>query len=223
MPFLNTKQFSYEHFILEVKFENELIILERDIAAKFDKEVNSHFTLQEYDKEAVEYVGEKNIKAAIELNRIIIAGDKMPLPSFSQLASLFTSTGLKVFCDNKFSNFNFRVASINKKNSLQEALNGYYNLSNVDKKEVDNIGRIIGFEHEVVLRLKDNMDCNIIFIPATRNKDTKGKQADEFGIMTKVNCCYKGAAIEKKSIDTLLKQAINNLEEKIYPFIETVR
>ena len=213
----------------QVDFENKLIILTREEAAKFSKEINTRFTMQEYNDTFLVFSGGKGIILRIELDKITITSESGSLESFSSLVKDFCRVAMENFEFKKFSRIGFRVSAINKRKSLNEAIDGYYNIAKFDKKEMLKVGKLMGFQLISTIKTADNMTCNININPVVRQNITIGptakdnKRINDFGIMADVDCFYDGAYAKEITINAFMDSAISNLDNKIYPMIEAVK
>jgi len=229
MLFLKNKQLMDGGLGFEIRFENKLIMLTREESAKFSKEINKRFVMQEYNDTFLIFSDDKGITIKIELDKIIITCENGSITSFSNIVKEACLLAMDIFGLKKVSRIGFRVSAINKQKSLVEAVDGYYNFSKFDKKEMNKVGKLTGFQIVSTIQMPDNMICNISINPVMRQNIVIGpspkdnKRTDEYGVLADIDCFYEGIYASKVTVSEFMDNAISNMENKIYPMIEAVK
>lgn len=227
MSFFKSDQLSYGNFAFEVQFLSKLILLERENLSNFSKELDSRFTMQDYNDTEIKYSGGKDVQAKIELNKIVVVCGNCAITSFADYAKSFVTLAIEKFGFANPIRIGCRITAISKRKSLQEAASEYFNLLSLKKENVDKVGTIMGYKIGTTIRMSDNIICNITLNPAVRRNIVinlkTSKQTDEFGVMVDVDIFCEQNVAAKMKINDFIDIATRNLRDKVYPLIETVR
>ena len=227
MSFLNIDQLLHGSFAFEIRFSTKMILLERGKLAEFSKELDGRFTMKDYSDTQIQYSGDKDAQARIELDKIIVGCGNCSAASFADSVKKFVPLAVEKFGFNKPNRLGYRVTAISKRKSIQEACNEYFSLTALKKENVDNVGSLMGYKIGTTIRMSDNMVCNIVLSPAMRRNivinPKASKQTDEFGIMVDIDIFREQNLDGKEEVKDFIDKATRNLQDKIYPMMETVR
>jgi hypothetical protein len=211
----------------EARFQSNLFVLERRNAEKLNKKIKDVFPMRgQYSEKLLSFTNQYKVQANIGLGNITLQMEEpTDLEQFAGYVNKFVPNATAIFDIPKFIRFGFKLSTIWLTGSLEEANQCYFDLTKIDKNNIDEIGSVIGFSSNVILK-SDDVTINIAINPAIQQKIEMNLTAGstntiKYGLMVTSDFAIDGLLNDGR-IEDFTKRAVDSFHTKVIKFLNSV-